>query len=210
MLKIPTTLHGTQELEAKILRVDPLMLQRRLEAAGAILDGHFDIQEQRYFPTPQMREEQLSMRLRKLWDGNEDRVELVLKRKHDPRYVPGYESLGPCIKSRTEYELDLQNTVGCECRFALMKLILEACGVEPRDHITTTRTRYSRGEIRYEIERILSSEERKSPLPAPFLEIEGPTPLAIAEAARAIGYPASALSALTKRDLIEQCAAEGS
>ena len=204
MFKIDPSL-GTEELEAKILRIDPDALRAKLEAHGAVLAGHFNIEEQRYFPTERMIQDRLSARLRKLCDGNRDIVELVLKQKRDPLCIPGHESLGPVVKSRMEYEVKLEHTNGNGCRYALMKLILEELGLQQRDNIVTARTRYVRGKIHYEIDRILAYNGRTEQLPPPFLEIEGPTPYAIAEAAVAVGYPVNTLSALSKRDLIQQC-----
>lgn len=211
--RVPDDIQGEEELETKILNIDVDAVRKALRKLHAKSDGEMSVTEQRYETTKNMKKHKLSTRLRKLENHTRTSVELVLKKKHPREEIEGHEELGPRLKRRTEFELDLQNTTSSECRYSLMRTLMLAYGLKERDRITTARTQFIlTGKLKgvhVDIERILSykatkGRERKTNLPPPFLEIEGPTPAKIISTAKALGYDVEDLSPLTKRALIKK------
>jgi len=195
---------GVDELETKILDVDRDALIERLRELGAVDLGSFAVTEQRYVANAQMEKHAMSTRLRSLVGAGSRRVELVLKRKLPPIPVPGHESLGPRLKKRVEFEVALEKTKGDASRFDVMRFMLTVYGLEERDRFVTNRLSYGIGEVRCELDQIVSYDNDDENLPPPFLEIEGPTADVIVATAGSLGYGAKDLSPLTKREVVEK------
>ncbi len=205
MLHLPPSINGHTELETKILAVrDPKELEAKLRDMGAVSEGTFEITEQRYKAKKVMEREHKSLRLRRLQSDTRHFVEIVSKHKHPHQVIPGHEHLGPLLKHRTEYEIPFENGASDECRFQVARGILLDIGMKERDRIVTSRVKYSREGVHYELESVLSYNDETHDLPPTFLEIEGLSAAQIVEAAAALGYSPKDMSPLTKRGVIEE------
>ena len=203
MLHIPRNLEGVEELETKILLIDPGAVQKILRKNKAQYEGTFQVEEQRYHPNKEMQRLRMSTRLRILRNGGEHFVEVVTKQKFRPKRVQGYEKFGRRLKRRKEFESELIKTGGNDCRYDTMKFQLALWGLKERDHFTTKLIRYAWRNVRFELETVLSYNGEETNLPPPFLEIEGPDDASIVAAAKAIGYSVNDFSPFTKRDVVK-------
>lgn len=211
MAEISAFPQGREEIETKILAVDPKETRRRLIDAGAGEGGHFTVTEMRYVATEALRAAGFSgPRLRELLDQQGvGQVELVLKRKNPALCLPGNEVLGPRFKWRTEHEVIVPSSAGERSSFTTLQAMLGIFGLQLRGHLVTSRTSYLLEGVRFEVDRILSFNGDSNCLPPPFLEIEGPTPERIAQAVEAIGYRIEDCVPLTKQQVIEAFRQQG-
>lgn len=202
MLPVPKGIIGHSELETKILGIDPFVVAEGLQKLGATSEGPCVVVEQRYVATQTMEKNQCSARLRKISSATWHVVELVLKQKHPHESIPGYEHLGPLLKRRTEYEVLLENSTTQECRFAVMRTMMQAYEMTERDRLVTQRTRFTLGKTHFDLETIIQYNNTRRRLPPPFMEIEAPDPQSIVEAAANIGYRPEDFCPLPKRKVI--------
>ncbi|OIO54788.1 hypothetical protein AUJ46_02260 [Candidatus Peregrinibacteria bacterium CG1_02_54_53] len=203
MFEIPADLKGVDEIEAKILHVDTEEVERRLLAAGAQREGHFAVTEQRYHSNEAMRAAGFSgPRLRLLSNACRDQIEIAFKQKLPSLPLPGREDLGLPCKRRNEIEFTSTGAWNSEQGFQLMRMLLDDLFAR-RGFMLSGRTRFLQAGISYQIDSIRSADGSTERLPPPFLEIEGPSPAAILEAARAIGFNAEDLQPSTKQEMVE-------